>query len=60
MNCSIIVTQNDKNLRIATYTFDDYRVAQAVCNILDNVNNVHKEYEQYNLEKGIKCNSITL
>lgn len=45
MNCTIVVEQKDSNkITTAIYTLDDYRVATAICNILDNVENVHKDY----------------
>lgn len=45
MNCTIIVEQKDSNkITTAIYTLDDYRVATAVCNILDNVEHVHKDH----------------
>lgn len=38
-NCTVSVKQNDK---LVTYHFDDYRVAQAVINLLDNIRFVRK------------------
>ena len=38
-NCTIIVAKGDK---LTTYHFDDYRVAQAIINLLDNVRFVRK------------------
>ena len=37
-NCTITITQNmGKHVSINTYKLDDYRVATAICNLLDNV-----------------------
>lgn len=37
-NCTITITQNmGKHVSINTYKLDDYHVATAICNILDNV-----------------------
>ena len=37
-NCTITITQNmGKHVSINTYKLDDYRVATAICNILDNI-----------------------
>lgn len=45
MNCTIIVEQKDSyKMTTNIYTLDDYRVATAICNILDNVENVNKDY----------------
>lgn len=49
MNCTIVVEQKESDNNInkvttAIYTLNDYRVATAICNILDNVENVHKDY----------------
>ena len=43
-NCEVIITQNHANGTVHTkYQFDDYRVAQALCNLLDNVGEQHIE-----------------
>lgn len=45
MNCTIIVEQKDSNkITTAIYTLDDYRIATAICNILDNVESTAKNY----------------
>ena len=45
MNCTIVVEQKDSNkITTAIYTLDDYRVATAICNLLDNVVNVNKDF----------------
>ena len=49
MNCTIVVEQKVSdnkinNVTTAIYTLDDYRVATAICNLLDNVVNVQKDY----------------
>ena len=38
-NCTVSVKRNDKTV---TYHFDDYRVAQAIINLLDNIRFVRK------------------
>lgn len=38
-NCTVSVTRNDK---VVTYHFDDYRVAQAIINLLDNMRFVRR------------------
>lgn len=43
-NCEVTIIQNHSNGTVQTkYQFDDYRVAQAICNILDNVGEPHVE-----------------
>ena len=38
MNCTIVIEQKEGDtVRQNIYQFNDYRVAQAVCNILDNL-----------------------
>ena len=45
-NCEITIIQRLSNeTRETKYHFDDYRVAQAICNILDNVGEPHIEGE---------------
>ena len=45
MNCTLVVEQKDGDkITTAIYTFDDYRVARAIENIMDNVNYVKKDY----------------
>ena len=45
MNCTIVVEQKDGDkITTAIYTLDDYRVATAIQNIMDNVSNVEKEW----------------
>ncbi len=39
-NCKITVMTNSK---VTTYTFDDYRVAVAICNLLDNVAEINRD-----------------
>lgn len=42
-NCTIAIEQrNGKYQRTTLYQLDDYRVAQAICNILDNVAEVDR------------------
>lgn len=44
-NCTIIITQTTgKHTSIIKYKFDDYRVATAICNILDNIRDTEKHY----------------
>lgn len=44
-NCTITITQNiGKHVSINTYKLDDYRVATAICNILDNVRYTERHY----------------
>ena len=38
-NCMVTIAKDDK---LATYHFDDYRVAQAIINLLDNIRFVRK------------------
>lgn len=53
MSCSIVVEQQEGNyLRQNKYTFDDYRVAQAVSNLLDNVNNVKVKHTLFDVSKN--------
>ena len=42
-NCQIIIKRKDHHTVV--FTFDDFRVAQAIINILDNVAEVHLEDE---------------
>ena len=39
-NCSITITQKNDKQRSKFYQFDDYRVATAISNILDNIKEV--------------------
>lgn len=42
-NCTIAIEQrNGKYQRTTLYHLDDYRVAQAICNILDNIAEVDR------------------
>ena len=61
MNCQIDISMMTVGkTKIKTYSFDDYRVAQAICNLLDNVaecnkedlsiNYIHKELHEITLE----------
>ena len=54
-NCEVIITQNHANETVHTkYQFDDYRVAQALCNLLDNVGETQNEgpyYEWKSIDK---------
>lgn len=44
-NCTITITQTiGKHTSISTYKLDDYRVATAICNILDNVRYTERHY----------------
>lgn len=44
-NCTITITQNmGKHVSINTYKLDDYRIATAICNILDNVRYAERHY----------------
>lgn len=44
-NCTITITQTTgKHTTINTYKLDDYRVATAICNILDNVRYTERHY----------------
>ena len=44
-NCTITITQTTgKHTSISTYKLDDYRVATAICNILDNVRYTERHY----------------
>lgn len=56
MNCTIVVEQTghyDNVVTTAIYTFDDYRVATAIQNLLDNINNVNKDLNVRNhTQKG--------
>ncbi len=55
MNCTITVEQQEGNyLRQNKYTFDDYRVARAVSNLLDNINNVKVKHTLFDVNKNIK------
>lgn len=43
MNCSIVVEMKEGNTATTrTYLLDDYRIAQAICNIMDNVEHVSR------------------
>lgn len=60
MNCQIEITMMSVGeTKVITYSLDDYRVAQAICNLLDNVaetnrdlsvNYIHKELQKITLE----------
>lgn len=48
MNCTVVIEiKEDNHIQQNCYQFDDYRVAVALCNILDNVNNVTKTHNLY-------------
>lgn len=47
-NCEVTIIQKHSNGTVQTkYEFDDYRVAQALCNLLDNVGETHDEGYYY-------------
>lgn len=49
-NCTITIAQvMGKQVSINTYKLDDYRVATAICNILDNVRYTERHYNNYDL-----------
>lgn len=48
MNCTILIEQKEGDtIRQNIYQLNDYRVAQAVCNILDNIENVVSQRSCY-------------
>lgn len=48
MNCTIVIEQKEGDIvRQNIYQLDDYRVAQAVCNILDNIVDVVSQRSRY-------------
>ena len=51
-NCQIIIKRTDHHT--VTYQFDDFRVAQAVINILDNVGEVQNEGAYFEWKPIIK------
>lgn len=49
-NCTITIAQvMGEQVSINTYKLDDYRVATAICNILDNVRYTERHHNNYNL-----------
>lgn len=55
MNCTIVIEQKEGDtIRQNIYQLNDYRVAQAICNILDNVVDVISERCRFdNCVRGI-------
>ena len=47
-NCTVQIIRNEPYKRkIDWYDFDDYRIAIALCNLLDNIENVEKCHKEY-------------
>ena len=53
-NCQIIIKRKDHHT--VSFIFDDFRIAQAIINILDNVAEVQNEGDYYAELKHIKKN----
>lgn len=52
-NCTITIAQVMGNIvSINTYKLDDYRVATAICNILDNVRYTETHYAKHDLSSS--------
>ena len=52
-NCSVVVKQVDTGkIYTNTYKFDDYRVATALCNILNNLDNTYFNYHEERIENN--------
>ena len=52
MNNTIVVEMKENNRIVQhIYTLDDYRVAVAICNLLDNMNFVNKQCTTYKERK---------
>ena len=60
-NCQIVIRRKDS--QTVAFTFDDYRIAQAVINILDNVSepNIENDFEYRLIQKEfIDINNIDI
>lgn len=46
-NCTILIEQSEGNkVKSSVYRTDDYRIATALCNILNNVGNMEIEHDE--------------
>ncbi len=48
MNCKVIIEQQGKGVTHKEYEFDDFRVATAIANLLDNIRDVKVAARCYN------------
>lgn len=48
MNCTIVIEQKEgKKIKQNIFSFDDYRVATAISNLLLNINDMKFNYSEY-------------